>query len=32
MMVEEDLKLAKREKVLMDENLMQPTWEHPLGN
>jgi hypothetical protein len=29
MMVEEDLLLAKREKVLMDEGLLKPTWENP---
>jgi GDPmannose 4,6-dehydratase len=29
MMVESDIELAKREKVLIDENLMKPTWEHP---
>ena len=30
MMVEEDLLLAKREKVLIDEVLLMPTWENPL--
>jgi GDPmannose 4,6-dehydratase len=29
MMVEEDLLLAKREKVLMNEGLLKPTWENP---
>ena len=29
MMVKEDLLLAKREKVLMDEGLLKPTWENP---
>ena len=29
MMVDEDIKLAKREKVLIDEDLLKPTWEHP---
>ena len=28
-MVDEDLLLAKREKVLLEENLIYPTWEHP---
>tara|TARA_Y100000389_G_scaffold204125_1_gene255140 strand:- start:711 stop:1751 length:1041 start_codon:yes stop_codon:yes gene_type:complete len=30
MMVESDLELAKKEYVLMKENLLSPTWEHPL--
>ena len=30
MMVEEDLLLAKREKVLIDEGLLMPTWENSL--
>jgi len=30
MMVEEDLLLAKREKVLISECLLKPTWEHSL--
>ena len=30
MMVEEDLLLAKREKVLISEGLLKPTWEHSL--
>ncbi len=30
MMVEEDLLLAKREKVLITEGLLKPTWEHSL--
>ena len=29
LMVDEDLKLANREKVLIDENLLKPTWENP---
>ena len=29
MMVESDLKDAKREKVLFEEGLIVPTWEHP---
>ena len=28
MMVESDLKLAEREKVLIEKNLMKPTWEN----
>ena len=28
-MVDEDMKLANREKVLIDENLLKPTWENP---
>ena len=27
-MVESDLKLAEREKVLIEKNLLEPTWEH----
>ena len=30
MMVEEDMLLAKREKVLIDEGLLMPTWENSL--
>lgn len=30
MMVESDLKNAKREKVLFDEGLLVPTWENPV--
>ena len=30
MMVQEDLLLAKREKVLIDEGLLMPTWENSL--
>ena len=30
MMVEEDLLIAKREKVLISEGLLKPTWEHSL--
>ena len=29
MMVEFDLELAKREAVLIEENLIKPTWENP---
>jgi len=29
MMAESDLELAKRDKVLIDENLITPTWEFP---
>ena len=29
MMVESDLELAKQEKVLIDQNLIEPTWENP---
>ncbi len=28
MMVEEDIKLAEKEKVLIDNNLLKPSWEH----
>ena len=28
LMVESDLKLAEREKVLIEKDLMKPTWEH----
>ena len=27
-MIEEDLKLAKQEKLLLEEGLLKPTWEH----
>jgi hypothetical protein len=27
-MVESDIELAKREKVLIDNGLMKPTWEY----
>ena len=30
-MVESDLKLAEREKVLIENNLLEPTWEHSSG-
>ena len=30
MMVENDLKLAEQEKVLLDNNLITPTWENPV--
>lgn len=29
MMVDYDIDLAKRERVLIDENLIKPTWEYP---
>ncbi len=29
MMVKSDLELAKKEKTLLDKNLISPTWEHP---
>tara|TARA_B100001029_G_C14994021_1_gene413857 strand:+ start:98 stop:1132 length:1035 start_codon:yes stop_codon:yes gene_type:complete len=29
MMIESDVILAKREQVLLKENLIKPTWEHP---
>jgi GDPmannose 4,6-dehydratase len=29
MMANSDLELAKRDKVLLDEKLLTPTWEHP---
>ena len=29
MMVDSDLELAKKEKVLIDQNLIKPTWENP---
>ena len=29
MMIESDLKLAEQEKVLINNNLLKPTWEHP---
>lgn len=29
MMVESDMLLAEKEKVLIDNNLLNPTWEHP---
>ena len=30
LMVEEDTLLAEREKVLIENKLIQPTWEHPV--
>ena len=30
LMVDSDIELAKREKVLMEKNLIKPTWEFPL--
>ena len=32
MMVTSDLELAKKEKTLLDKNLISPTWEHPNKN
>ena len=32
LMMESDLNLAKREQVLMKENLIKPTWENPIVN
>ena len=29
-MLEEDTLLAEREKVLIENNLLKPTWEHPV--
>ena len=29
-MVQSDLKLAEREKTLIENNLLVPTWEHSL--
>ncbi len=29
MMVESDMLLAKQEKVLLDKNLLKPTWDNP---
>ena len=29
LMIESDLNLAKQEQVLIKENLLKPTWEHP---
>lgn len=29
MMIESDLALAEKEKVLIENNLLKPTWEHP---
>ena len=30
MMVKSDLDLAKQEKVLLENNLISPTWENPI--
>ena len=30
MMVESDLLLSQREKILLDQKLIQPTWEYPI--
>ena len=30
MMVESDLLISQREKILVDQNLIQPTWEYPI--
>ena len=32
MMVEKDLIAAEKEKVLLDQNLLKPTWEYPIIN
>ena len=32
MMVEKDLHDAEKEKVLLDQNLLKPTWENPITN
>ena len=32
LMCESDLELAKKDKVLLNENLITPTWEHPLSS
>ena len=32
MMVTSDLEIAKKEKTLLDKNLISPTWEHPNKN
>ncbi len=32
MMVKNDLELAKKEKTLLDKNLISPTWENPNKN
>ncbi len=31
-MVDSDLNLAKKEKILLDEGLIDPTWENPIRN
>ena len=31
LMVTEDMKLAEKEKILMESNLLKPTWENPIG-
>ena len=31
-MVDSDLALAEKEKVLMTNNLIKPTWEYPIFN
>jgi len=30
MMVESDLELAKREKILLDQDMLKPSWENPI--
>lgn len=30
-MIKSDLELAKQEKVLLENNLLKPTWEHPVS-
>tara|TARA_Y100000389_G_scaffold92538_1_gene89278 strand:+ start:32895 stop:33929 length:1035 start_codon:yes stop_codon:yes gene_type:complete len=32
LMVESDIELAERESVLISNNLLKPTWEHPTAN
>ena len=31
MMVEKDCLAAEKERVLMQQNLLNPTWEHPIS-
>ena len=30
MMVENDIDLAEKEKILIDKNLLKPTWDHKI--
>jgi GDPmannose 4,6-dehydratase len=30
MMVDSDLELAKREKILLDQDMLKPSWENPI--
>ena len=32
LMVESDIELAERESVLISNNLLKPSWEHPTAN